>query len=47
MVDAQLIWCAPRRQTSFARVAEGYERVTKIKPEIYITTAANGAEEVE
>ena len=29
-----------------ARVAEGYERVTKIKPEIYITTAANGAEEV-
>ena len=28
------------------RVAEGYERVTTIKPEIYITTAANGAEEV-
>ena len=28
------------------RVAEGYERVTKIKPEIYITTAAKGAEEV-
>ena len=29
-----------------ARVAESYERVTKIKPEIYITTPANGAEEV-
>jgi galactokinase len=29
-----------------ARVAEGYERVTKLKPEIYITTAANGAEEI-
>jgi len=29
-----------------ARVAEGYEQVTKLKPEIYITTAANGAEEV-
>ncbi len=29
-----------------ARVAEGYERVTNIKPEIYITTAANGAEEI-
>ena len=29
-----------------ARVAEGYERVTKRKPEIYITTAANGAEEI-
>ena len=29
-----------------ARVSEDYERVTKIKPEIYITTAANGAEEV-
>ena len=29
-----------------ARVAEGYEQVTKIKPEIYITTAADGAEEV-
>jgi galactokinase len=29
-----------------ARVAEGYERVTNLKPEIYITTAANGAEEV-
>ena len=29
-----------------ARIAEDYERVTKIKPEIYITTAANGAEEV-
>ena len=30
-----------------ARVAEGYERVTQIRPEIYITTAANGAEEVQ
>lgn len=29
-----------------AHVAESYERVTKIKPEIYITTAANGAEEL-
>jgi galactokinase len=29
-----------------ARMTEGYERVTKIKPEIYITTAANGAEEM-
>jgi galactokinase len=29
-----------------ARVAEGYERVTKLKPEIYICTAGNGAEEV-
>ena len=29
-----------------ARIAEGYERVTRIKPEIYITTAADGAEEV-
>jgi galactokinase len=29
-----------------ARVAEGYEQVTKIKPEVYITTAADGAEEV-
>ena len=28
------------------RVAEGYEQVTKLKPEIYICTAANGAEEV-
>ncbi|HJS23804.1 MAG TPA: galactokinase, partial [Pyrinomonadaceae bacterium] len=28
-----------------AHVAEGYEQITKIKPEIYITTAANGAEE--
>ena len=28
-----------------ARVAESYERVTKIKPEIYICTAGNGAEE--
>ena len=30
-----------------ARVAEGYEQVTKIKPEIYVSNAANGAEEVE
>ena len=29
-----------------ARVTEGYERVTNFKPEIYITTAANGAEEI-
>jgi galactokinase len=29
-----------------ARVAEGYEQVTKLKPEIYVTTAAKGAEEV-
>jgi len=29
-----------------ARVAEGYERVTNLKPEIYITTPANGAEEI-
>jgi galactokinase len=29
-----------------ARVAEGYERVTGLKPEIYVTNAANGAEEV-
>ena len=29
-----------------ARMAEGYERVTKIKPEIYLCTAGNGAEEV-
>jgi galactokinase len=29
-----------------ARVPEGYEQVTKLKPEIYICTAANGAEEV-
>ena len=29
-----------------ARVAEGYERVTKLKPEIYVCTAGNGAEEV-
>ena len=28
------------------RVAQEYERVTKLKPEIYICTAANGAEEV-
>src|SRR6185295_13169787 len=29
-----------------ARVAEGYERVTGLKPEIYIRSAGNGAEEV-
>ena len=29
-----------------ARVAAGYEEETKLKPEIYICTAANGAEEV-
>lgn len=29
-----------------ARVAEGYERITSFKPEIYITDAANGAEEL-
>jgi galactokinase len=29
-----------------ARVAEGYERVTKLKPEIYVRNAGNGAEEV-
>jgi galactokinase len=29
-----------------ARVAEGYERVTRLSPEIYICTAGNGAEEV-
>jgi galactokinase len=29
-----------------ARIAEEYERVTKIKPEVYISTAGNGAEEV-
>jgi galactokinase len=28
------------------RVSSEYERATKIKPEIYICTAANGAEEV-
>ena len=28
------------------RVAESYERVTKLKPEIYICTAADGAEEI-
>jgi galactokinase len=28
------------------RVAEGYEQATKLKPEIYICSAANGAEEV-
>ena len=29
-----------------ARVAEGYEQATKIKPEIYVCNASNGAEEV-
>src|ERR1051325_10492162 len=29
-----------------ARVAEGYERATGLKPEIYVTNAGNGAEEV-
>ena len=29
-----------------ARIAEGYERSTGLKPEIYITNAGNGAEEV-
>jgi galactokinase len=29
-----------------ARVSEGYERVTGLKPEIYVTNAGNGAEEV-
>ncbi len=29
-----------------ARVPEDYERVTNLKPEIYITTPANGAEEI-
>jgi galactokinase len=29
-----------------ARVAEGYERVTGLKPEIYVCSAGNGAEEV-
>jgi len=29
-----------------ARVAEGYERVTGLKPEVYVTNAGNGAEEV-
>jgi galactokinase len=29
-----------------ARVAEGYERVTGLKPEIYVCTAGNGAEEI-
>jgi galactokinase len=28
------------------RVAQEYERITKLKPEIYVCTAANGAEEV-
>jgi len=29
-----------------ARVADGYERAMKIKPEIYICTPSDGAEEV-
>jgi galactokinase len=29
-----------------ARVGEEYEQVTKLKPEIYVTNAGNGAEEV-
>ena len=29
-----------------ARVAEGYERVTGLKPEIYVRSAGNGAEEI-
>ncbi|HSE19594.1 MAG TPA: galactokinase [Pyrinomonadaceae bacterium] len=29
-----------------ARVAEGYERVTGLQPEIYVTNAGNGAQEV-
>jgi galactokinase len=29
-----------------ARVAEGYERVTGLKPEVYVCSAANGAQEV-
>ncbi len=29
-----------------ARVAEGYEQATKIKPEIYVCNASNGAQEV-
>jgi len=29
-----------------ARIAEEYEQVTKLKPEIYVTNAGNGAEEV-
>jgi galactokinase len=28
------------------RVAEGYERVTGLKPEVYICSAADGAQEV-
>jgi galactokinase len=28
------------------RIAEEYEEVTKLKPEIYVTQAGNGAEEV-
>ena len=28
------------------RIAEGYEQVTKIKPEIYVCSAGNGAEEI-
>ena len=30
-----------------ARVADGYERATKLKPEIYICNASDGAEEVQ
>jgi len=33
-------------ETFRERVAEGYENVTKLKPEIYICSASNGAEEV-
>ena len=29
-----------------AHIARGYEEITKLKPEIYVCTAANGAEEV-
>jgi galactokinase len=29
-----------------ARVADGYERAMKLKPEIYVCNASNGAEEV-
>jgi galactokinase len=29
-----------------ARIAEGYERVTGLKPEVYVCSAANGAQEV-
>ena len=30
-----------------ARVAEGYERALKLKPEIYVCNASNGAEEIQ